>query len=121
MIFYKVSSLFKVSIKDASKGVLIVLTVLITGCFGGGSTVKPTKPLQAAKKAVSVSSSLQAEFKSALVLMKEEKYTEAVQVFKAIIEQEKRLSGPLVNMGIAYTQLQQYEEAEKAFPSGPPV
>ncbi len=62
---------------------------------------------------VDVDSDVEFDFKNAIVLMQEDKYAQAVPVLKTVIEREKRLPAPYVNIAIAYNKLGDSKAAEE--------
>lgn len=88
-----------------------MLLILFVGCVSQSAITSGIKPDQ---PSVAVSGELQKMFKEALELIKNENYKEAIPAFKHITEKEPGVAGPFVNLGIAYTELEQYSEAEQA-------
>ena len=65
------------------------------------------------KSHVEIDPDVELDFKNAIALMREEKYEQAVPVLKAVIEREKRLPAPYVNIAIAYNKLGDVKAAEE--------
>ena len=61
---------------------------------------------------VDVDSDVEADFKSAIALLQQEQYTQAIVVLKSVIEREQRLPAPYVNIAIAYNKLGETKDAE---------
>ena len=55
------------------------------------------------------------EFVRAMKTMREEEYKKAIVMLQSLSSRYPKLSGPVVNQGIAYLKLEQYGDAEKAF------
>ncbi len=87
---------------------VILIPVLVTGCTTTQdrkitvSTAKPTEDVVALHQ-------------QAVTLMQQEKWREAVQSLEIITSRQDELSGPWLNLGIAYTKTGDGESAEKAF------
>lgn len=56
------------------------------------------------EKAVSVDGDVQRDFDQALQLLQAEQYDAAIEVLTKVIEQEKRLTAPYINLAMAYRQ-----------------
>jgi tetratricopeptide (TPR) repeat protein len=56
----------------------------------------------------------QDDYNTALELMKQKKYSEAVAAFEAIIREHPGRVGPRINLGIAYRELGKFEQSRKA-------
>ena len=56
------------------------------------------------EKAVSVNGDVQRDFDQALQLLQAEQYDAAIEVLTKVIEQEKRLTAPYINLAMAYRQ-----------------
>jgi tetratricopeptide (TPR) repeat protein len=97
------------------KILISVLYVLLYSCAGGGD-VKQDTDIGSIKKTTSyvdVDSDVELDFKKAIVLMQEEHYAQAVPVLESVIEREKRLPAPYVNIAIAYNKLGNTQKAEE--------
>lgn len=93
---------------------IYLLMLLLYACAGGEA--KQDSAVYSAKqdfKHIDVSSDVELDFKNAIVLMQQDKNTEAVAVLKTVIEREQRLPAPYVNIAIAYNKLGQSNEAEQ--------
>lgn len=90
--------------------------ILLFSC-AGGEIKEEAKPVSINTSTryshVDVDSDVELDFKSAIVLMQEEKYAQAVPVLKTVIEREKRLPAPYVNIAIAYNKLGDSKAAEE--------
>ncbi len=54
------------------------------------------------------------EFQQAVMLLKEEKYPEAIRLLKAVTGKASKFSGPHINLGIAYARTGELEKAEES-------
>jgi len=64
-------------------------------------------------KDIDVSSDAQDDFDKAVALLKNYEYDQAIALLEKVIEQEKRLPAPYVNLGIAYGRQDKLDKAEK--------
>lgn len=102
------------------KGILLkllisMLYVLLYSCAGGGD-IKQEPDIGSVKKSstyVDVDPSVENDFRSAIALMQNENYDQAVVVLTSVIEREKRLPAPYVNIAIAYNNLGNTKAAEE--------
>jgi len=98
------------------KILISVFYVLLFSCAGGGGDVKQDADIGSIKKTTSyvdVDSDVELDFKKAIALMQEENYALAVPVLTSVIEREKRLPAPYVNIAIAYNKLGNTKAAEE--------
>lgn len=82
----------------------------------GGSDVKQDEDVYSAKKITNYSdidSDVEADFATAVGLLKAENYTQAIDILKTVIEREQRLPAPYVNIAIAYTKTGEAKVAEE--------
>jgi Flp pilus assembly protein TadD len=100
----------------------IITRILVSGLFislfscAGGGDVKQDADIGSIKKTtsyVNVDSDVELDFKSAIALMQEEHYAQAVPVLESVIEREKRLPAPYVNLAISYNKLGNTQKAEE--------
>jgi len=92
-----------------------MLYVLLYSCAGGGD-IKQEPDIGSVKKSstyVDVDPSVENDFRSAIALMQNENYDQAVVVLTSVIEREKRLPAPYVNIAIAYNNLGNTKAAEE--------
>ena len=61
-----------------------------------------------------VSASVQKDYDTALEYMRAQRYPEAINLLKKVAQKDSRLSGPWVNMGIAYRTLGELDKADEA-------
>lgn len=87
-----------------------ILLVLLAGCAGTSSMERDNTR---DKQEIIISDELKKMFEEGLELLKVGNYQAAVDAFKHIVEKEPNVAGPFVNLGIAYTELGQYQEAEQ--------
>ncbi len=93
---------------------IYLLAVFLFAC-AGGEVKQETSVATISKKAdhVDVDSDVELDFKSAIALMQQENYAQAVPVLKSVIEREQRLPAPYVNLAIAYNKLGDKKAAEE--------
>lgn len=84
---------------------LLIIVLSVVACTGGNTGVRQIK------SAKSADSSVKALYESGLKLMRDKKYTEAINIFDNINMQNDRLPGVHANLGIAWLAL---ENAKKA-------
>ena len=96
------------------RSIIFLACVLLYSCAGGD--VKQQDEVVIAKGQVSrvtVDSSVDLDFKSAISLMQQEQYAQAIVVLKTVIEREHRLPAPYVNLAIAYSRSGDDKAAEQ--------
>ena len=103
--------------------VIIMLFISIAGCMStpvkesdtkvDSSTIE--KPVVIAD--FKVSGALQQHYKTALEYMQSEDYRQAISSMEKIVAEEPRVSGPWINMAIAYRKLDEIDKAELEFPN----
>jgi len=101
-------------IKTLKRSLVFFLTVFLFACAGGD--IKKEPDLIAIKKPMSridIDSDVERDFKSAVSLMQQEKYAQAIPVLEAVIAREKRLPAPYVNIAIAHNKLGDIKAAEE--------
>lgn len=54
------------------------------------------------------------EFQSAVMLLKDEQYAEAIRLLRAVTGKASKFTGPHINLGIAYARTGELEKAEKS-------
>ncbi len=92
---------------------IYLLCLLLFSCAGGD--LKQDDDTGIANKKLThlnVDSDVELDFKSAIALMQQEQYAQAVVVLKSVIEREQRLPAPYVNIAIAHNKLGQSKDAE---------
>lgn len=103
-------------IRNLRRCFICLLTVFLFAC-AGGEVKEDTGVASISKKLdyvdVDVDSDVELDFKNAISLMQEEKYAQAIPVLNAVIEREKRLPAPYVNIAIAYNKLGDTKAAEE--------
>jgi tetratricopeptide (TPR) repeat protein len=90
------------------------MSVLLFACAGG--EIKQGADEIEIKKAVGfieIDSDVERDFNNAIVLMQQDNNAQAVTVLKSVIEREKRLPAPFVNIAIAYNKLGNTKAAEE--------
>jgi len=73
-----------------------------------------SSPISAPEKGQAQTGFDQKGYEAALKLMKKKKYSEAVSSLEIVIRDNPEYAGPLINLGIAYKELGQFEDAKKA-------
>jgi Tfp pilus assembly protein PilF len=92
-----------------SIAIVFFLSVAITAC-----TSQPGKPSAIRKsESVSVHSGVQRSFDQALKLLQDQQYDTAIELLNSVIEREKRLTAPYINMAMAYRYKGDDKQAEK--------
>jgi Tfp pilus assembly protein PilF len=77
--------------------VFMCLLVTFSGCVTQSGVKRDAKV-----QVVDVSSDVQRTFDQALLLLQEEQYDTAITLLNSVIEQEKRLTAPYINLAMAY-------------------
>ena len=101
-------------IKVIKKYLIYLLTVFLFACAGG--EVKQEADSQAFKNSVehvALDADIERDFNSAVVLLKQEQYQQAITVLKMVIEREQRLTAPYINIAMAYNKLGDTKNAEE--------
>lgn len=88
--------------------VFMCLLVAFSGC-----ATQPGATSGAKGQDVEVSSDVQTTFDQALKLLQEEQYETAITLLNSVIEQEKRLTAPYINLAMAYRQTGNEKLAEE--------
>ena len=94
---------------------VLIISITLLSCAGGGD-VKQDEAVSYQKKTIShldIGSDVEDDFQSAIVLMQQDQNAQAVSVLKSVIEREKRLPAPYVNIAIAYNRLGDTTAAEE--------
>ena len=58
---------------------------------------------------------IRGEFNQSVVLLNEEKYSDAIKLLKAVSGKTSKFSAPYINLGIAYARTNELEKAEENF------
>lgn len=95
--------------RSTNTKLLVVLLTLMTVACASTQAPKPAP----ATAAVTVDSA--ASHQQAVTLMQQEKWQQAVILLETLTTQHDNLSGPWLNLGIAYTKTGNSESAEAAF------
>lgn len=92
---------------------VFLLCITLYACAAGD--MKQDQDVTAKTKIshVDVDSDVEQDFNSAIELMQQDKYAQAVAVLKTVIEREQRLPAPYVNLAMAYNKLGDTELAEE--------
>ncbi len=100
--------------KTLKKSLIFSLTLFLFACAGGEMKKEPESiAIKKSTSRVDVDSGVEHDFKNAVLLMQQENYTQAIAVFNAVIEREKRLPAPYVNVAIAHNKLGDIKAAEE--------
>lgn len=91
------------------------ITLLLVSCAAEQTRQAADEPVTISKKTsyIDVDPDVDLDFKSAVSLMQQGQDAQAVAVLKSVIEREKRLPAPYVNIAIAYTRLGDTKAAEE--------
>ena len=95
---------------------VFIVSLSLFSCAGGGGDIREDAVVCYEKKTtryLDIDSDVENDFKGAIVLMQEDKNAQAVSVLKSVIEREKRLPAPYVNIAIAYNRLGDTKAAEE--------
>ncbi len=101
-------------IRIVKRCLVFSLTIFLFAC--AAAEIKKETDVIAIKKPtshVNIDPDVELDFKSAIVLMQQEKYVQAIPVLNAVIEREKRLPAPYVNVAIAHNKLGDVKAAEE--------
>ncbi len=103
--------------------IITILIIWLSACAG----VPPSEPKESVKSAkrssnaaipigrtFKVNAGVQKEYELGLEYMRVEQYAEAIQIFKKVAQKDSRLSGPWVNIAIAYRTLSELDNANEA-------
>ena len=71
------------------------------------------QPTRTEVEYVDVDSDIEEDFSRAVTLMQQDKYAQAIEVLETVVEREKRLPAPFVNLGIAHNKLGNDKKAEE--------
>ena len=101
--------------RSLGKYLVYFLMVFLVACAGGGvyDEESGVAVIKTKVSYVDVDSDVELDFKGAILLMQEEKYAQAISVLDSVIEREKRLPAPYVNIAIAHNKLGATKVAEE--------
>ncbi|MCG6939581.1 MAG: tetratricopeptide repeat protein [Gammaproteobacteria bacterium] len=92
---------------------IIISCVMLFSCTGSNVMQGGDSALLGSNLSyIDVDSDVESDFNSAVVLIQQEKYSQAIDVLKSVIEREQRLPAPYVNLAIAYNRSGNSKEAE---------
>jgi len=101
-------------IRILKRALLVFMALFLFACAAGNVQQETdVAVIKKPKSHVEIDPDVELDFKNAIALMREEKYEQAVPVLKAVIEREKRLPAPYVNIAIAYNKLGDVKAAEE--------
>ena len=95
--------------------VLCLVCSVLFAC-AGGDVKQENEEVYSAKKVTNYSdidSDVEADFEAAVALLQEERYVQAIDILKTVIEREQRLPAPYVNIAMAYTKTGDAKTAEE--------
>lgn len=101
-----------------SFALVFVLLIFATGC-ATNSGVQSTDKSQEIQENINITENynvddeIRDEFDKAVALMKEGKYDEAIMLLRAVTGKVGKLSGPFINLAIAYSRTDQLDKAEE--------
>ena len=103
-----------IMIKTLKRGLIFSLTLFLFACAGGEIKKEPESiAIKKSTVRVDIGSDVERDFKSAVSLMQQENYAQAIAVLGSVIKREKRLPAPYVNIAIAHNKLGDIEAAEE--------
>jgi Tfp pilus assembly protein PilF len=89
-----------------------VFTLLLNGCMGQAFKPDADGMLSAEEYAgINVDSDVKADFNEAVSMLQQNKNEQAASILKRVINREKRLPSPYINIAIAYHRLTKIDEA----------
>ncbi len=95
------------------KVLVLSIIMLLHACAGGDiKQDAETTTVRNKSEFVDVDSAVTADFNAAADLMRQDKYAQAIELLKTVIEREQRLPAPFVNLAIAYNKLGDEKNAE---------
>ncbi|GMR16886.1 MAG: hypothetical protein BMS9Abin31_1278 [Gammaproteobacteria bacterium] len=101
-------------IRIIRKWFIFLLAVLLFSCAGGEiKDVTDASSIKEQTGYVDIDPDVELDFKNAIMLMREDKYAQAISVLNTVIEREKRLPAPYVNIAIAHNKLGDTKAAEE--------
>jgi tetratricopeptide (TPR) repeat protein len=89
-----------------------ILIMLLASCAGEVKQDADVVQPQTEIKYVDVDSEVEEDFSSAVALMEQDKYAQAIELLNTVVEREQRLPAPFVNLGIAHNKLGNDKAAE---------
>ncbi len=101
-------------VRTLSRVSVFFMALFLFSC-AGVETKKETQTviIQKPVSHVVIDSDVELDFNKAVTLMQQEKYAVAIPVLNAVIEREKRLPAPYVNVAIAHNKLGDTKAAEE--------
>ncbi len=101
-------------VKFLKRCAVVFVTLLLFACASGEITKETvTVEIKKSTSYVDIDPDVELDFKKAIVLMQQEKYAQAIPVLNTVIEREKRLPAPYVNVAIAHNKLGDIKAAEE--------
>jgi len=96
--------------------IVFFMAIFLFSCAGGAVKHEADTDVVTLEKPVDridVASEVELDFKNAVMFMQQKKYAEAIPVLNAVVEREKRLPAPYVNLAIAHNKLGDSKAAEE--------
>ena len=95
------------------KSLVCFLSMFLFACAGGQvKDEADVTTMKASASYVNIDSDVELDFKNAISLMRQNQNAQAIAVLKSVIEREKRLPAPYVNIAIAYNKVDDTKAAE---------
>jgi len=88
-----------------------VIVMCLFAVFSGCAT-QPGSTSAIKNQDISVSSDVQKTFDEALQLLQQEQYDDAIKLLNSVVDREKRLTAPYINLAMAYRQKGNDKQAE---------
>lgn len=106
-------------IKTFHTWVIILGCLILISCAGGraprvekAAAVKLSPPLEGSAY-INLESDIESDFLDAVDRMENKDYASAIEILESVIDREKRLIAPFVNIAIAYRKTGKVEQAEE--------
>ena len=100
--------------RNLNKCLVYLFVILLSACTGN-SVREDSGGINKSAAVLDVDSGVVNDFNHAVSLMQTGDYELAVTVLKTVVEREKRLPAPFVNLGMAYNKLDEKQLAEDNF------
>jgi tetratricopeptide (TPR) repeat protein len=95
------------------KPLVYFLSMFLFACAGGQvKDEADVTTMKAPASYVNIDSDVELDFKNAMSLMQQNQNSQAIVILKSVIEREKRLPAPYVNIAIAYNKVDDEKAAE---------
>lgn len=93
--------------------IVVLLSIMLGACAtsakhsGEGGSI-----MVGARDDIAIDPAVARDFKTALSLLKKDKYEQAIELLESIVKRENRVTAPYVNLGIAYMMVGEMGKAE---------